>query len=221
MHKYSFLFVFCLLLGSKFSNAQSFSEKHLQGVYVLNGVNETAAAIKLNPDHTFDYKFTFGVANKWGKGTWKLDKNQLVLTSKNTRPEKDFILAQGSSANPAGLKVKVCDSLGRAYIYVACRLGGEQGEIVETNELGEAVFSTVSKPAHLELFHQVYSTRISAFDINDKTSSVIFQPACDLSEIFFAQHLFVIKADNTIQSTQLPGFPESTEAGKSYVFSKK
>src|SRR5687767_8410729 len=77
------------------------------GNYGLVGVMETAAGFSIKPDGTFEYGFTYGAADKWGRGTWKLSGKQLTLTSAHQQPAQDFQLKQSDKGSKSGIKIKV------------------------------------------------------------------------------------------------------------------
>jgi hypothetical protein len=48
----------------------------IAGEYHLQGVMETASAILLKPDHTFEIFFSYGAMDRQGSGKWALDQGQ-------------------------------------------------------------------------------------------------------------------------------------------------
>src|SRR5688572_24216187 len=132
------------------------TEKQIAGIYNLEGVMETAAGFQLKPDYTFEYMFTYGAADKWGKGTWKLNGTNLLLTSSHKQPTSDFILKSSDASRKGGVLIKITDAQGRPMQHIKCRLGGEAGENQRTDEKGEANFKS-TQSRKLELYHPIFS----------------------------------------------------------------
>src|SRR5688572_10102457 len=80
------------------------------GEYMLERVMETAAGFLIKPDGTFEYGFTYGAADKTGKGTWKLIGNKLILNSFSPQPSSDFILKSSSSKKRKGITIKITNT---------------------------------------------------------------------------------------------------------------
>lgn len=58
------------------------AEKNIQGDYYLTGVMETGCGIKLNPDNTFEFFYSYGVLDRHGYGSWKkLAENEIELNT--------------------------------------------------------------------------------------------------------------------------------------------
>jgi hypothetical protein len=72
----AFSFVLCILE----INAQA---KHslLAGEYYLRGEPETASGFKLNEDSTFEFFFSYGALDRYGKGHWQVKDDSLVFNS--------------------------------------------------------------------------------------------------------------------------------------------
>lgn len=56
-----------------------FSQHKLEGIYQ----NDFGETLKLNPDHTFEYKWNFDLASSWNIGTWKSTDNQNIYLTIN------------------------------------------------------------------------------------------------------------------------------------------
>ncbi|WP_142601405.1 hypothetical protein [Solitalea koreensis] len=180
---------------------------------------EISAGFKFNADHTFEYTFTYGVVDKWGKGTWKLYRNQLVLKSEKSQPDKDFVLVYSDSSHHDGLIVKIIDSLQLPIPNIDCRLGGVTGVVVRTNDNGEALFPDQNSGL-LEMMHPIYGTRISAFDLDSTCNFFLFSPSCDISEVYFKNFKIVVSSD-ILLVVMLPGIPTNDMVNiRSYKFKK-
>jgi hypothetical protein len=215
---YFLLIIVFTLFENKISYAQKNAETEVAGIYMLQDVMETAAGMELKPNHTFEYGFTYGAADKWSKGTWKLVGTRVLLNSDHQQPESDFLLKQSDSRNTQGIKIKISDAENRPYAYVACRLGKEE---TTTNEQGEAFFRYVSK-GKLELYHPIYSLRVTQVQLKPKHNNFLIFPAADLSEVYF-KDFEMEYAPGELIAKQLPGMPPEDAAGKlkRYVFMRQ
>lgn len=201
--------------------AQNPAAASVTGEYMLEGVMETAAGFRINSNGTFEYGFTYGAADKSGKGNWKQVGNTLILNSLKTQPATDFILKNSASTNQKGVTIKITDAKGNAYSYVKCRLSEGGGQEATTDNRGEVHFATIGS-GMLELYHPIFSTRISKITLNPKHNQFTIFPAYDLSEVFFKDFKLEIQP-NQVSSKILPGMPPEDAGGqkKRYVFSKQ
>ena len=67
MKKYSLVFLL-LLIVTAMTNAQ---QKSPVGTYLLQGVREMASGFELKADSTFEFFFSYGALDRYGKGKWK------------------------------------------------------------------------------------------------------------------------------------------------------
>jgi hypothetical protein len=68
----------------------------LAGHYVLKDVMEVGSELLLKPDGHFEYMLAYGAADYWAKGTWRHEKEQVILNS-DGKKEAPF-KAVGSSS---------------------------------------------------------------------------------------------------------------------------
>ncbi|MCO4294718.1 hypothetical protein NF867_17785 [Solitalea sp. MAHUQ-68] len=204
-----------LILAIQLLATGAFSQ-NLPGIYMLNGVMETAAGFKLNADSTFEYFFTYGAADKWGKGTWKIANNRLVLKSNHTQPSADFKLVQSLKTPDKFIIIRVADSLNQPYRYVACRLNENEGS---TDENGEVRYP-LDTARFLQLYHPIYSLRLTTLTLDSDKNSFQIAPTCDLSEVFFDNLSFSIE-ENEINVTFLPGSPDQPIGSRTFHFEKQ
>lgn len=216
----NFLF-FILLAGFGQRHAQAQTAAKPAGEYMLSGVMETAAGFRIKEDKTFDYGFTYGAADKWGKGTWKTVGSKISLTSSHAQPSADFVLKKSDASNKAGILVKIADDKGNPYRYVECRLGGENGEMLTTDEKGEVRFKGRGNGV-LELYHPIYSLRLTQFNLKPGHTNILIAPAGDLSEVFFKDFEMTV-SPGKLTSATLPGMPPQDAGGQksAYDFNKQ
>jgi hypothetical protein len=76
----------CLACGVPVAHAQavpaaaSAPADALTGEYHLEGVMETGSGLRLKPDGTFDWYFTYGALDLGARGKWSRDGDAIVLT---------------------------------------------------------------------------------------------------------------------------------------------
>ena len=218
MRKFQLLFSFLQLLLLPELQAQKIQEKSVIGIYMLEGVMETAAGLELKPDHTFEYWFTYGAADKWGKGTWKLTGQKLQLTSHHTQPEQDFVLKQSDNNYKQGIRIIIIYEPGKPLQYVKCRLGNETAE---SDASGEVDFKNIAD-GQLEMYHPIYGTRLTRISLDKNKTNFVIATAADPSEVYFRNFELEAKPDELVAG-QLPGMPPEDTAGKlkRYVFHRK
>jgi len=77
------------------------------GIYHLHRIRETQSGFKLNPDGTFQFFFTYGAIDRYGRGQWVMNDDMVHLQSKPWSG-KDFALLS-SSVSGTGITVKITD----------------------------------------------------------------------------------------------------------------
>jgi hypothetical protein len=221
MRCFSFFLFFLHLAGPGLLPLQAQTAAKPAGEYMLSGVMETAAGFNIKPDQTFEYGFTYGAADKWGKGTWKTVGSKISLTSSHAQPVADFILKKADASYKNGIVIRIADDKGHAYPYVECRLGGEGTETAKTDEKGEAHFATLGNGL-LELYHPIFSLRLTTIQLKSGQTSFLISPVGDLSEVFFKDFEMTV-APGRLTSAKLPGMPPQDAGGQknSYEFLKQ
>src|SRR6478736_2101405 len=136
---FGFLLLFLFLIKIPVAQAQVADAK-IAGVYGLNGVMETAVALNLKANHTFEYGFTYGAADKWGKGSWKVSGTQITLNSATAPAGQDFKIQSSKKNKQSGILLKFTTAQGQPLQYIKCQLGDETGE---TDANGQVNFKEV------------------------------------------------------------------------------
>lgn len=191
---------------------ENYAQKTEQ-IYMLNGVMETAAGFRLLDDHTFEYFFSYGAADKWGKGTWKKEGDKIIFTSYHQQPAQDFILKESKKTNNEFIQITVADSAGHPYRYVACMLNNNERS---TDEKGIVRYEP-DTARYLRLYHPIFSTRLTTIDLPKDKNDFVLNPTCDLSEVFFNAINFTSSPEE-ITSTSLPGSPDQPAGTKTFHF---
>ncbi len=163
MKKY---FLFCLLipLMSTMTKAQ---QKNPVGAYMLQGVREMASGFELKADSTFEFFFSYGALDRFGKGTWKQQGNQIILNS-NPHPGKDFKLTDSSKTAGAFifLQFDLKNPVLNNYIYAYSGKLKNEEYPVRANSNGLIKLPVTTDSIHV-LFEFV-PERESVFSLNTK-----------------------------------------------------
>lgn len=162
------------------------AQKNLAGEYYLEGVMETASGLKLNADSSFEFYFSYGALDRYGSGKWSVNKNNVILNSKQY-PGKDFKLVNTiASANNVSL-LKIENSNTNLYRLVYCRFkSGGADTIINFNGDGTLVFPFAVDS--VELLSELCSERFSTFAVNAKPSVYTFNFEPWILEVFFNNH---------------------------------
>lgn len=88
------------------------------GVYVLEGVREMVSGFQLKPDHTYEFHLTYGAADYWSKGVWRIENNLVVLTTPGKAKEPFRLLKsekKPAASNPEmdAIRVRIVAPNGR------------------------------------------------------------------------------------------------------------
>ncbi len=78
------------------------------GAYYLKGVMETAPGFKLNPDHSFNFFFSYGAPDRSGEGQWKQEKNTIIFNSPLNQSKDYSQLLSRKQASP-GITIHIID----------------------------------------------------------------------------------------------------------------
>jgi len=99
----------------------------ITGEYYLQGVMETASGFKLNPDHSFEFFFSYGALDRSGGGQWKQEKNTIVFNSAKNKPA-DYTLLHSKKQNAAGITVIItgANEYLRKKIHAIIRSGAKE-----------------------------------------------------------------------------------------------
>lgn len=66
------------------------------GIYYLQRQMEMASGFKINADSTFEFFFTYGALDRYGKGKWETKGNEIIFNS-TTKFKNDFELVSSKT----------------------------------------------------------------------------------------------------------------------------
>ncbi|GAA4744005.1 hypothetical protein GCM10023229_24450 [Flavisolibacter ginsenosidimutans] len=155
------------------------------GEYYLRGVMETASGFTLDSDSSFQFFFSYGALDRYGKGHWRVQNDTLVLDSE-AKPLYDFKLLVANKIADDKITVQIKESDASLFRYFHCRLFGN-GKMQEgiTNEKGIVVFRSQMLDS-LELAFEFCPEKKSVFVIKKTLHNhFVFAPEPWLTEVFF------------------------------------
>lgn len=171
------------------------TKNDLTGEYYLQGVMETASGFKLNPDSTFDFFFSYGALDRYGKGTWTVNDKKIIFNSK-PKPARDFTMRTSKAATGKATTVKMVDINPALAAYIDCSVKSNGTSLVEPiNRNGEISFPLTSVDTIL-LQLQFCPEKISVFPVADKKHTYFeftFEPW--IFEYFFENFSLSIEKD--------------------------
>ena len=147
----------------------------LSGHYVLRGMMEVGSELLLKPDGQFEFMLAYGAADYWAKGTWRREKDTVVLNSSGKK-EEPFRFVRGEAGSPGRIRVWVTGKNGRGvpHIRVTLHAAGGDSEATTSAE-GAAVFADVAEPRGVSFEVRVYDVRAGPFEINPSHKEVYFE----------------------------------------------
>jgi hypothetical protein len=180
--KKSILILISLLIFNTMTDAQ---QNNPVGSYYLHGVMEMASGFNLKPDSSFEFFFSYGALDRYGKGTWKQKGDKIIFNSL-PRPGNDFKLTGSSKTSDAFIHIKVNakDSLFNNYVYASGNL--KEGEYpVKANSAGDINLPVVDDT--IRLYFEFVPERISVFTVDTKRyNNFTFEFEPWIMEVFFS-----------------------------------
>lgn len=177
------LFIIFLFMNTT-SNAQT-KPASVAGEYYLEGVMETASGFQLNKDSSFQFFFSYGALDRYGKGKWSVKDNAVVFESP-FKPAQDFKLVQrlAAKSGKTSIQIKNLHPHLLQHVYCIAKSGSNQAEGM-TNSKGVVTFN-LQKIDTIELLLEFCPEKKSVFKF-DATSAqeLVFEPEPWLMEVFF------------------------------------
>lgn len=190
----------------------SFSQD-ISGVYYLSNVMETASGIKLNPDSTFEFFFSYGALDRTGHGKWTMHGNKIILNSYGI-PERGFKLIKSEKSGKQ-VQIKISDPNPASYSFVYARAGeSNSSDFIQANEDGEILIDQhVIKT--IELFFELCPESLHVYEpVRPDDNYFLFEFNPKIMEVFFKDFSL------TFSNGYLKGkHPLLTE--ESYTYSKE
>lgn len=189
-------YLLCLLfLSACIKMEAQTTTRTLTGEYYLTNVMETACGLKLNADSSFQFFFSQGALDRYGRGRWSVKNNKLILNNRRRMP-KDFRLLQSAHHENDNVTIRIKDSNSIAMRYVYCIIAGNgKTQQVMTNEEGIAVFRRQPVDS-ITLLFEFCPEKQSIFTITNSNDNY-FEFAFEqwMMEIFFDDFQLAIGED--------------------------
>jgi hypothetical protein len=145
------------------------------GHYVLDGMMEVGSELMLKPDGQFEFMLAYGAADYWAKGTWRRDKDAVVLNSSG-KQEEPFRFVRGESGTAGRIRVWVLAKNGRGVPHIRVTLHAADGDSeATTSGEGAADFPEVAKPSGVSFEIRVYHVQAGPFEINPAHKDLYFE----------------------------------------------
>lgn len=165
------------------------------GEYYLRGQPETASGFKLNEDSSFQFFFSYGALDRYGKGHWQQRNDTLIFNSAQ-KPEKDFKLLSAKASHSREIVVQIKDVNTALLPHFYCRIkGGSAQQEALTDKNGFITFRPQQVDT-LELFLEFCPEKVSVFSAAAKgLRRFMFTPEPWLMEVFFQDFRLAVDAD--------------------------
>lgn len=125
----------------------------IPGTYLLRGVPETAAGLRFAADHTFEFFFSYGAADRYASGTYT-QKDSIIILNGDKIPGKDFTVSKSSKqGSVTTIKVNAPNELLKDKIICIFYKNG-QPELNYTDRNGISVYT--SRADSVQLVHPLY-----------------------------------------------------------------
>jgi hypothetical protein len=157
----------------------------ITGVYFMQGVMESASVFELKQDSSFQFFFSQGALDRYGKGTWAIKDGRVVFSSRH-RPAKDFALVSSKQVPDDFITVRIAEknSMILPYTDVSIKSGGKiSGH--STDSHGEVRFPKQHIDS-ISLLFRLCPDRASSFAIDNKKHNYFeFGLEPWIAEVFF------------------------------------
>jgi len=154
------------------------------GEYYLRGVMETASGFQLKADSSFLFFYSYGMLDRFGRGSWGMDHSRIILNSRS-RPPVDFKLLASRKIPGDSITVVIKDNNNTLLRYIHCQLRSSSvTKELKTSEDGFAVFAPGAFDS-LALLFQLCPDRFSVFPVDPQNNYYEFGFEPWITEVFF------------------------------------
>jgi hypothetical protein len=176
--EYSLLLIFWGISYSIFAQIRP-----VAGEYHLQGIMETASALLLKRDSTFELYFSYGAADRKGSGKWSLANGRITLNSR-PRPATDFELVEQKSTSDTLTTITIITPNQQFLPFIEVMLRSANGDR-EGKPDNHGIFRAEKVPlTAIELFFSLCPERFSTFPVDPKSNHFTFKILPWISEIF-------------------------------------
>jgi hypothetical protein len=199
------LYIFCTL---------NIAAQNITGEYYLHGVMETGSGFKLSADSGFQFFFSYGALDRYGKGKWSLKNDSIVILNSNKRPPFDFRLEKNSTTTEKNITIQVDDANKNILRYVQGFIKTKSGEVpFEMNNAGIAQLKNEPIDS-IGLVFTICPDRYSVFPVSNNNNYFLFKIEPWIAEVFFEN--FILKFSDNMLTGKHPLLE-----GKEYSYEKE
>jgi hypothetical protein len=184
-------------IALSFFYTMNISAQNIAGEYYLHGVMEVGTGFQLNTDSSFEFFFSYGALDRYGKGTWSLQNDSVIILNGDKRPPLDFRLEKSSATKEKAVTIQVDDANKNILRYVQGIVKTKSGE--EPFEMSnDGIAQLKDEPIDsIALIFTLCPDRYSVFAVNPGNNYFLFKIEPWIAEVFFEN--FSLKyADNTL-----------------------
>jgi hypothetical protein len=136
----------------------------MAGEYAAH-VTEVASGLMLHPNQTYEFYFVYGAADYMSKGSWRRDKDSVVLTS-SAAEAKPFRVVRTGAGTSGAPRVYVLAPNGRGVQHMDVMLTtSTSSDKTRTSEEGLAEFELKGPVKSVSVHVPVYDVDAGPFDI--------------------------------------------------------
>lgn len=202
-----FLFAFSLTLS-----AQTTNNTMLTGEFYLQGVREVGSGFQFRPDSSFEFFFSYGAVDRFGKGTFEQRGDSIILHS-TPKPERDFILQSAKTTHDKKLVIKISDPNPMVLSYVVCRLETMDTVLQDQSDREGVILFDRAPVKSISLVHTLWPDRLSVFPVD--------HPEYNAFEFTIDPHIVEVDFNGIVlhkDGNTLSGPNPLLEPGKTYQF---
>jgi hypothetical protein len=177
------------------------AQSDVSGHYVLQGMMEVGSELLLKPDGQFEFMLAYGAADYWAKGTWRREKDAVVLNSSGKK-EEPFRFLRSDVGTPGRIRVSVIGKNGQGVPHIRVTLHAARGESeATTTDDGAAVFPDVADPRAVSFEVRVYDVQAGPFDINPAHKDFYFEINGDaIQQVLFTEESVEIDGNDLVMT---------------------
>ena len=171
--------------------------QNITGEYYLSVVMETASGFQLSADSSFQFFFSYGALDRYGKGKWTLQKDSVIVFNSDKRPPLDFKLEKHETTKEDNITIQIDDANKNILRYVQGFIKTKSGaEPFEMNNNGVVQIKNQQVDS-VALIFTLCPDRYSVFPVTNENNYFVFRFEPWIAEVFFEN--FTLKyADNTL-----------------------
>ncbi|KAA6439207.1 hypothetical protein FEM33_13080 [Dyadobacter flavalbus] len=178
------------------------STDSIAGEYHLQDVMETASAVLLKPDSTFELFFSYGSVDRKGSGKWQFDKGKIILNS-SPKPYADLKLVSSKAKSGEYTTVRIRHPNKQILPYFEVLAKSPDGDQFGKMDAKGYVKLPKVKAGNLEVFFSFTPERYSAFQVNPEDNYFVFQVEPWIMEIFVKDMALTVHENGLVGSHPL------------------